>query len=222
MIKNLKLKNVIPWKQFVNIDYWLTKKIPNNFSLHIFHPTNLQWIEDSNGQTLKRNNILFEGFKIFLENGGHGKLYFLERGQNVIETKNLIKKLDIEDSCFSYGKNFNKSQLKDAIEKMDVVVDQFHSGDGFGLIALESMSMGKPVMLNTSSNTLRLAYPEPDELPPFIISNSPEEVANQLLLLQNKNHQNIIGSQSRKWIETYHDSKKLTNWYIETIKNYIS
>ena len=121
MIKKLKLKNVVPWRQFVDINFWSTKNPPNNSELYIFHPTNLQWIPSFDKQTLKRNDILFEGFKIFLDNGGKGKLFFLKRGQNILETENLIKKLGIENNCISYGENLNKSELKDAIEKMDVI-----------------------------------------------------------------------------------------------------
>lgn len=221
MIDKLHLKHVIPWKQFVNTDFWkldLQIQKRSSVGLKIFHPTALTWIPKFPGQSLKCNNLLFEGFRLFLDRGGIGTLHYLKRGQNISETEALIDKLDLKQFCFAVGENLNMKQLKSKMLNADVIVDQFHPGGGFGLITLEAMALGKPVIVGLTDDMMKLAYPPPSESPPIIQAFSKDEIANQLLSLQDVIILKEKGTSSRNWILNNHEPVKLAHWYMREIK----
>lgn len=227
MIDKLQIKNAIPWKHFVNTDFWQPdSKISkiDSVGLKIFHPTNLHWIPKFHGQTMKGNNLLFEGFRLFLNMGGHGMLYYLKRGPDILETENLIKKLNLKNYCIPVGENLDINELKSKMLNADIIVDQFqiqgkHFRGGFGLIALEAMSLGKPVIGAFTDKMMKLSYPTGCPPPPFIQSFSKEEIADKLLNLQDLSLVKKIGLSSRKWILDNHEPTKLANWYLEQITN---
>ena len=70
-IKKLGLKNTVAWRQFVDIEFWhhqiLEPKVKNE-GIKIFQPTAQQWA-DMPKSASKANEVLFMGFKIFLQNG---------------------------------------------------------------------------------------------------------------------------------------------------------
>ena len=224
MIKKLKLKNVIPWKQFVDTEFWKpvnSESYKESKHLTIFHPTALNWVPKTEGQSLKSNNLLFEGFRSFLDSGGSGKLYFLKRGQNVSETEELIEKLDLKKFCESVGENLEPVQLKSKMINADIIVDQFHPGGGFGLITLEAMSLGKPTMVGITDEMMKLAYPNND-FPPILQAFSKEQIAKKFMAMQDSKIREQIGLRSREWILTHHGSQKLAYWYLEKIQEALS
>ena len=217
MIKRLELRKTIPWRQIIDTKFWgpNDKKIEDNESLLILNPSGQQWIPKFKGQRLKGNDIFFKGFALFLEQGGKGKAFYVRRGQNVVETKGLVKKLNLSENVIELEQLKTPLERKKRIEEMDVIADQFSEGM-FGLIALESMSMGKPVLAYVSDSASKLIYPE--EKPPILNASNPEEVAQQLHQLLDQKNRLEISKNSRKWIEDYHDPIKLAKWYWENIK----
>jgi len=217
MIKRLELRKTIPWRQIIDIKFWgpNDKKIEDKESLLILNPSGQQWVPKFKGQRLKGNDVFFKGFALFLEQGGKGKAFYVRRGQNVVETKGLVKKLNLSENVIELEQLKTPLERKKRIEEMDVIADQFSEGM-FGLIALESMSMGKPVLAYVSDSASKLIYPE--EKPPILNASNPEEVAQHLHQLLDQKNRLEISKNSRKWIEDYHDPIKLAKWYWENIK----
>lgn len=226
MLKELGLTKTIPWRQFVDTAFWKPSEKPfkrtQNEGISIFHPANLLWIPKFKGQSLKGNDLLFKGFRLFLDKGGIGKLYYLQRGQNIKETDVLVKNLNLQKHCKAIDGSLNPNQLKSKMEKMDIVVDQFSPYRGFGLISLEAMSMGKPVMVGFSDEMIKLAYSSTSQPPPILQAFTPDEIAKQLQLAQESSYLGKIALASRRWIEKYHDPIKLAEWYLDNIKKYVN
>jgi len=220
MIKKLDIKNKITRRQFVDTEFWkasISVK-ENKKSLLIFHPTSLQWISKYNGQRLKANDQLFKGFRLFLDEGGKGKLYYRKRGEDIIVTEQLIHELQLENHVFVLEDSPNREENKQVMLKMDVIADQFKEGE-IGLIPLEAMALGKPVIVYYPEEAAKLMYPHPDEPPPILNASNPEEIAQQLHSLQDINKLHQISIASRRWIEKYHEPHKLAEWYWNNIIN---
>ncbi len=222
MINRLGLKNKVPWRQFVDIEFWKApiEKINNveKKTLNIFHPTSHQWISKFDGQRLKSNDLLFKGFRIYLDKGGKGRLYYRKRGPDIKETEQLIRDLDLTQHVEAFAESSDPIESKDIMSKMDIIADQFNVGN-FGLITLEAMSLGKPVIAYFPLECSRLSYPWPDESPPILNASNPEEIAQQLHLMQDTKMLYQQSLSSRQWIEKYHDPHKLAKWYWEHILN---
>lgn len=220
MIKKLGIKKAIPWRQFINTDFWNDeiKEKEENTVLNIFHPTSLIWIPKFEGQRLKSNDVVFKGFQKFLNGGGKGKLYFRNRGQNIKETKELIKDLQLELFVEELPDSPNREEQRKVMQRMDIVIDQFGVGN-FGLIALESMSMGKPVIVYFPSEAAKQSYPEPEKIPPVLNAASSDEVAKHLLRMSNvkkRYEQSVI---SQDWVNKYHKPNILSKWYLKKINS---
>lgn len=223
MIQKLRLKNAIPWKQFIDIDFWENsiKQKKEEETLKIFHPTSLNWIPKYKDQRIKSNDIVFKGFRKFLDYGGRGKLFFRNRGPDVKETKELINDLKLQSFVEELPDSPNREEQKEIMAEMDIVIDQFGVGN-FGLIALEAMSMGKPVIVYFPKEAAKMSYPEPEKIPPVLNALSSDQVANHLLTMSDTKKLYEQSKKSREWINEYHKPEILAKWYLEKIFKYVN
>lgn len=110
---------------------------------------------------------------------------------------------------------------KEALEiykKADIIIDQISLGT-YGVFAIESMALGKPV-ITYISDELRKSFPE--SLP--IVSAGFENLAETIDdLLQDGEKRRNLGIQGRKYAMRYHDNVKVTKYlkqiYEGTVEN---
>ncbi|MBE2184999.1 MAG: hypothetical protein IAE89_16330 [Anaerolineae bacterium] len=97
---------------------------------------------------------------------------------------------------------------KDALQLMaeaDIVLDQFVLGDR-GMVALEAMAMGKPVICYVKPSLAAL-YPESP-----IINATPETLPEMLeMLVRDAQLRHELGEQGRAYMEKYYDLATITN-----------
>jgi glycosyltransferase involved in cell wall biosynthesis len=97
--------------------------------------------------------------------------------------------------------------------KADVVVDQLLCGT-FGMLSVEAMAMGKPVITYIRDD-LKSTYP--GQLP--IVSASPDTLESTLEdLIVNSQKRRTLGQQGRYYVEKYHDVRAVTKKLIEIYK----
>lgn len=217
----------IPWRQTVDIDYWskpktgkYSKEISKFDGLKIFHPSNLIWKETFPGQSLKQNDLYFRGFKEFLDYGGIGHTFYLQRGQNIKETEELIRTLNIEKNCTPISTSLNREELREIMHATDIISDQFSDLEYFGLLALEAMSCAKPVLVRVSNELIKKAYPEMELTEsPFLKCSDVSDICNALQVLSEKNSLNNYSQKSFDWVSKYHSKKALLEWYSQHINN---
>lgn len=99
---------------------------------------------------------------------------------------------------------------EEAIEiyrKADIIIDQISVGT-YGVFAIEAMALGKPVVTYISDE-MRETLPE--ELP---IISADFDTLPQVIdrLLSNGEKRNSIGVASRRYVERFHDNKKVTSY----------
>ncbi|WP_245208111.1 glycosyltransferase [Sediminibacillus dalangtanensis] len=117
---------------------------------------------------------------------------------------NAIDKLKSEYSFeFTLIQKMSHEQARQEYQKADLVIDQLHIGS-YGLLAVESMAMGKPVIC-WISDYMKEKYPS--DLP--LISANPDSIENTLRnLLQHPEQLEEIGQKSRIYTEEHHDMIK--------------
>ncbi|CBH22460.1 conserved protein of unknown function [Acetoanaerobium sticklandii] len=97
--------------------------------------------------------------------------------------------------------------------KADLIIDQILAGS-YGVFAVESMAMGKPV-ISWISDFMKEKYP--DDLP--IISANPDNIKNTLeYILKNKDILAEIGHKGRLYVEKYHDMNKISKNMVDIYK----
>jgi glycosyltransferase involved in cell wall biosynthesis len=204
MVHKLHLENAYPYRQIIDTDFYAPHHI-NRFSstneeLIIFHPTRLDWASQHSRKWTKGNDKLFRAFARLIGEGYKAKLLYLKRGEDINPTERLIEQLGIGQYVEPILENMTKAQLCHYYNLADVVADQFDIG-GFGLIGLEAMSCGRPVLVNVNSDVGNLCY---DEFPPILNCATEQEIYNQLKQALNLQYREKIGEQARQWIMKYH------------------
>ena len=112
----------------------------------------------------------------------------------------------------------NKTQ-KEALEiykNADIIIDQMF-GQSYGVFAVESMALGKPVITYITDEVKR-AFPP--ELPIFSASiETLDEVVEKLIL--NGKLREQAGRAGRKYVEDYHDNRKIAKVQADIYKGVI-
>ncbi|MEN3043541.1 MAG: glycosyltransferase [Fervidobacterium sp.] len=125
------------------------------------------------------------------------------KGTEIITSvvEKLKEKYPIE---FVLIKGIPHSEAKKIYMKADLVIDQLHS-EGYGLLAIECMALGKPVVVSVPDYFVK-KYP-PD-LP--VIRANPDNLLEVLEnLIKKRNELPEIGKRGRQYVERYHDIEKV-------------
>lgn len=130
-----------------------------------------------------------------------------------------IEKLKLDyDFDFQLVQYLTHDKAKKIYEKADLIIDQLHIGS-YGLFAIESMAMGKPVICYISDYMTDFF---PDNLP--IISANPDTITETLKHTLNAlDSLPEIGKKSHDYVKTHHDVKtnifKISNIYQNLYSN---
>jgi len=179
-----------------------------NVDFIFFHPTRHEW--GSPKKIDKGNDKLILAFSKFLKiTQKKALLIFIEKGNDITRSKELINKLDLQNNIL-WLKPMNKKSLIKYYSISDIVLDQFVGGGGLGQIALESMAVGVPTFIY-----LKKCEDYFEELPSVInVFSSDDMVSEMIKLTDNKDYRISIGNKSREWILKYHDWDVVADKYI--------
>lgn len=124
----------------------------------------------------------------------------------IIET---IEKLKGEfEFEFNIVNNVTAEELYKEIERSDLVIDQMLVGF-YGLLSIESMAMGKPVVCYIREDISAIS---PEEMP--VINANPDNLYQVLKkILSDPSLLIDTGIRSREYVEKYHDAKFIAGEY---------
>ena len=126
----------------------------------------------------KGTDILLEGFARFVAGGGDAELVMFRKGLHIADTERLVHALDLA-SRITWREETSLKEFTAELTSADIVCDQV--GDSFpGMVALDAMALGIPVIANFRPDLLDNCYDEPMA---GCQASSPEEVANHLATL---------------------------------------
>jgi glycosyltransferase involved in cell wall biosynthesis len=169
----------------------------------IFAPARQNWKE-------KANDKMYRALTEVLKRGGNAELLIPEWGQDMKESRALVKSLGIEDHVKWLAPQ-SEGRLIQSYKECDIVMDQFVHGV-FGLISPKAMSCGRPVITSYKSELNDWCF---GEAPPLRPATEQEEVIEQLdQMVRNPDLRRSVGEASREWIIKYH-SKAAVNRALE-------
>lgn len=130
---------------------------------------------------------------------GKGTKYVLEAFEELMAADKRIECILVE--------NMTRSEALSVYSQADIVVDQLITGT-YGMLAIESMALGKPVITYiTDQMRDRL----PAELP--IVSSDTGSILETLkLLIADQDWRQELGLRGRRYVEDYHDYRKIAQY----------
>lgn len=192
-------------RKLARISRWVNKTIVGDYSLLPYSPKslvvrqaidleNLPYIGSKNQKTVTiihaPSNRAIKGTK-----------YIIEAIERLKKEKYPIKFILVE-----------KKPRKEALEiykKADIVIDAVLQG-AYGILAIECMALGKPVLCYI--NEIFKKYYK--NLP--IVNSNPTNLYDNLVrLIKNPSLRERLGIESRKYVEKNHDSLKIANQFIK-------
>jgi glycosyltransferase involved in cell wall biosynthesis len=201
------------------------RKIVNNYKFVLFHPSRIlikadPWLK-AVGEW-KQNELLFQGFAKFLQQSQSkdSVLVMIDStlSPDLALAKEIIKDLGIEKNVLwikpPRPMGFTHDELIQFYSIADVVADDFGIG-WFGSIALETLSISRPLISYIDEQVMQRLYP----WHPILSAKSPDEIARHLMdLYTNTEYKSKIGNQGRQWIEEFHSTHNASKIYVKRIK----
>lgn len=172
-------------------------------SLVFLHASNIDFgvRDDKFGRnSTKGNDKFFKAFIRLLKQGFEAKCIVLDRGPDREIVKELISKEKVEQQ-FTWTDPTDSAGLQKLLSASDIVVDQFDVG-GFGMIAIEAMAQGKPVMIHIDKNCWPLVY---DDEPPVINCHTEDEIFHAIMKWSDREKLQDLGDRAEKWVRKHHD-----------------
>ncbi len=168
----------------------------------LFHHVRHLWINQPFGD--KKNNILFEGFAkyIKLSNKKSIRIYTLEYGKDVEATKELIKKLEIENYV-TWLPMLMRKEIMLLIEKSSIGGSAFNKFL-WGGAGWEFMSKGIPFLhyFDTTPEEFEKIHNTP--FPDFINVSNPDQIAKKLIDFEkNPEKYKKMGENLKDWFDKY-------------------
>ena len=148
---------------------------------------------------LKGTDVLLHGFARFARSGGDAELVMFRKGVDAAATEALALELGIADRIL-WREEVTLSEFYDEIARADIVCDQL--GESFpGLVALDAMALGLPVIANFHPHIIGAHYPE---RMPVCQATTAAEVAAHLDALAGSEAGRVrLGLEARRFARTW-------------------
>ena len=190
---------------------------PPGFDLVFFTSAHMYW----NGirEIPKGNDRFLHAFARFVRSTSNRVcLIAVEHGPDIHKARRLITKLGIHDHVF-FKKPLTQAELARHYFCCDVVVDNFLCGEP-GLLSLDAMAYGLPVMAYLDRNAANMAYGK--DTPPVINVSTPEEIFDALMRLLSTPYRRDVGLSSKEWVARNHHPELASDIFLSALKSTFS
>jgi glycosyltransferase involved in cell wall biosynthesis len=211
--RRLGLKNATIFPSPVDIDKYKPEKTPlrnnllnrYNCEIILYNPSRQDWY-------WKGSDKMIRAFAKFVkEDNNKAHLLLGDWGVDLERTMQLISKLKISEYV-DFVPAMAKRRLVEYYNASDVILDAFNNTDfsfyTFGLITLEALSCGKPVIIDFAPEKLQEHYPGNI---PIRNAKSTTQIYERLIELNDEERRLEAGRKSREWILKYFNGKKLAD-----------
>jgi glycosyltransferase involved in cell wall biosynthesis len=174
-----------------------------NQRLRVVNGARLNWKKPLpagfSSQDHKGTDTLLSGFAEFMAAGGDAELVLFRKGLHVAETEALARALGIA-SRIIWRDEMSLRDFYAELARADIVCDQL--GESFpGLVALDAMALGIPVIANFQPEIMGRYFPEPVAARQ---ARTRSEVANHLATLaESESARAAAGEAGRQFARTH-------------------
>lgn len=176
----------------------------------IFHPSSHIW-------DVKGNDILLRGFSKFLKNFPNSILLCIDWGKDVEKSKELIKKLELENNV-KFLNHLTSDELLYYYNMSDVVADQFIH-HGIGGVGMESFCCSKPLIVSCHENAYKNLHSQP---PPVNHATTENEITSKLEELTDRKKRDQFGKMGLNWFHHYLEPTKIAKQYVAVYNGVIN
>jgi glycosyltransferase involved in cell wall biosynthesis len=180
--------------------------------LRFFHPSNLDWgIQDPglHRRSTKGNDRFIRAFARAVNEGLDATCVILDRGPDRAEARSLVEMMGMNER-FSWKEHMTKEALLEEMGNAHVVVDQFDVG-ALGGIAIEAMSLGKPVITYVKESCARLIY---HTMPPLLNCHGEDEIYGVIMRCNERLFLEKCGIDARSWALSNHHWKEYLHQFL--------
>jgi len=170
-----------------------------------------------NRNSYKANHRVFLALARFIRIEKNVRLVAIYRGPDRKEAKQFVKKLGLKE-YITFKPPMTEIERFNEIAQADVVIDQFYVG-AFGLGALESMSMGKPLITYIDAECYKAVYHENEQ--PFLNAYKSNEIYNALLSLRDPNLRAELAYRARQFVLRHHSKQKVIPMLVDIYNTHI-
>lgn len=150
---------------------------------------------------IKGNDKYLTAFAELVKTGISARLLIPAWGQDVEQSKDLVKRLGIEVKVV-WLDPMPEGRLVKFYNSVDLVLDQFGDCRTFGLITPKAMACGVPVVLSYDPNIHEWCF---QEQPPVIQAEDEREIFQAVhYYLTNDDERNLLSHRCRDWVLNHH------------------
>jgi ubiquinone/menaquinone biosynthesis C-methylase UbiE/glycosyltransferase involved in cell wall biosynthesis len=150
---------------------------------------------------IKGNDKYLTAFAEIVKTGISARLLIPAWGQDVEQSKDLVKRLGIESKVV-WLDPMPEGRLVKFYNSVDLVLDQFGNCRTFGLITPKAMACGVPVVLSYDPNIHKWCF---QEQPPVIQAEDEGEIFQAMhYYLTNDDERNLLSHRCRDWVLNHH------------------
>jgi glycosyltransferase involved in cell wall biosynthesis len=201
------------------------RRLVADYDFILFHPSRLMINPHpdlrATGQW-KQNDLLFRGFAEFLRrtSARRAVLVMPDRAlsPDIDLARDEVRRLGIENHVLwikaPEAHGFTRDELVRLYCVSHVVADDFGIG-WFGGVALEALSVGRPLLTYVDEQVMSKLYP----WHPMLSANSADAIADWLTKLYHEpDWRQAIGLKGRQWIELFHSADAAGHTYVKRIE----
>lgn len=203
VIRKLNIRNARFIPQPIDVKRYVSRKVElkskYNCETLLFHPSGLNW-------SLKGSDLFLKAYVRLIKEVKDVFLLLIDWGIDKERTKRFLKEAGAAKHV-KFLPLLDHEKLIKHYNAADIIISQFVVGS-IGLITLEAMSCGKPVMVHVSEEYYKLCYPE---LPPVVNAQTEDQIFEKLYdLVTDESKRRQIGKKSQEWVSNYHHWKKVS------------
>lgn len=177
--------------------------------LTIFYPTRHSWVT-------KGNDKFFKAFATFLKTVPGAQLVAVDWDIHKEKSKALVRELGIGDHV-TFLNWLSADEMLAWYRRADILADEFNIGS-FGLVALEAMSCGKPVLRFIDEAVNEPFY---HEAPPIANAHTEQEILAGLIRLSDPVNREKLGAKARSFVLKHHSWQQVTQKLLESYEQIV-